>query len=90
MPMYVVERDMPGAGTHTEEERRAAARTSREVVGGLGTRIQWQHSYFSDDEVFCVFIAEDADPIRAHGARGDFPVTAVHRVVATTDPTTAE
>lgn len=90
MPQYLIEREMPGAGKLSAEDRRAASRKSCEALQSIAPRAQWQHSYFTDDKVFCVFIAEDEAAVREHAERGGFPVTAIYNVSATTDPTTAE
>ena len=90
MPKYVIERDLPGAGNLTEDELTAISGASCDVLSGMGTRAQWLQSYVTDDKLFCVYIADDPEAIREHGAKGGFPVTAVHRVSSIIDPTTAE
>lgn len=90
MPQYLVERDIPGAGELTPEERRTTSQKSCEALAPLASRAQWQHSHFAGDKVFCLFIADDEEAIREHAERGGFPVTRIHRVDATTNPLTAE
>lgn len=90
MPQFLIERDVPGAGSLSAEERRAASQKSCEALAPLGARAQWQHSYFAGDKVFCVFVADGEDAIREHADRGGFPVTRIHPVSAVTDPMTAE
>lgn len=90
MPQFLIERDMPGAGKLSPEDRRAASRASCAALEAIAPRAQWQHSYFTDDKVFCVFVADDESAVWAHAERGGFPVTTIHTVTATTDPMTAE
>lgn len=90
MPHYLVERDLPGAGSLTADERRVTSQKSREALATLASRAQWQHSYFAGDKVFCVFIADDEAAIQEHAERGGFPVTRIHQIDATTTPLTAE
>jgi hypothetical protein len=90
MPKYVIERDTPGAGSLTEDELRAAAGKSCDVLKTMAPRVQWQHSYVTTDKVFCVYIAQDEDAIREHAERAGFPVTAIARVGTVIDPATAE
>jgi hypothetical protein len=52
--------------------------------------IQWQQSYFTDDKVFCIYIAESEAQVREHAMRGGFPVDAVRPVSAIVDPVCAD
>lgn len=90
MPKYVIERDLPGAGQLTCDELNAVSKKSVEVLSTMAPRAQWLHSYVTDDKLFCVYIADDPEAVREHATKGGFPVTAVHRVCNTIDPTTAE
>lgn len=90
MPKYVIERNIPGAGRLSGEQRREIAARSRAVLAELGPAVQWQHSYFTDDKVFCVYLAENEEQLREHARRGGFPIDAVHRVDAIVDPSGAE
>lgn len=90
MPKYVIERDMPGAGGLDAEQLCGAASRSNEVLAEMAPHAQWLHSYVTGDKLFCVYIADGPETIRAHAEAGGFPVTAIHRVVETIDPTTAD
>ena len=90
MPKYVIERTIPGAGTLTAEELQAISAKSVEVIDGLGTGVQWVHSYVTDDKIYCVYNAKDADIIGEHARCGGFPADVVARVATVIDPTTAE
>jgi hypothetical protein len=90
MPKYVIERTIPGAGTLTAEELQAISAKSVEVIDGLGTGVQWVHSYVTDDKIYCIYNAKDADIIGEHARCGGFPADVVARVATVIDPTTAE
>jgi hypothetical protein len=90
MPKFVIERDLPGAGKLTAEELTAIAQKSCSVLQALGPRIQWLHSYVTDDKIYCVYIAPDAEMVREHARRGGFPANRVSEVRTLIDPTTAE
>lgn len=90
MPMYVIERNIPQAGAMSPTERQAAARTSREVLETLAPKVQWQYSYFADDKVFCVYIADDEALLLEHAQRSGFPADAIHAVRTVVDPSAAE
>ncbi len=90
MPKYVIEREIPGAGQLTAEQLRGISQKSCAVLGELGTKVQWQHSYVTGDRIYCVYIAENEDLLREHAKRGGFPANRISQVVRMIDPTTAE
>lgn len=90
MPKFVIERELPGAGKLSPEELRAISQTSCNVLTDLGPAIQWQHSYVTDDKIYCVYVAPNADMVREHAKRGGFPANVVAHVRTIIDPTTAE
>ncbi len=90
MPKYVIERNMPGAGSLSTEELRAASQTSCGVLRNLGPQIQWVHSYVTDDKIYCVYIAPNKQMIQQHAKQGRFPANSIAQVKSIIDPTTAE
>lgn len=90
MPKYLIERDVPGLGDLSERDLQALALKSNRVLSELGTDIHWQHSYVSDDKLYCVYIAPDESLIHEHAKRGEFPLKKVYPVKTLIDPSTAE
>lgn len=90
MPKYLIERDIPGAGTMTQSELEGVARKSCGLLRDLGPGIQWVQSYVTEDRITCVYIATNAEIIREHARLGGFPADAVLEVRAIIDPTTSE
>src|SRR5262245_17634749 len=90
MHKYVIERDLPGAGKLSPSELQAISKKSREVLQGMGTKIQWVQSYVTDDKVYCVYLAENEADIRSHAKAGGFPVNRISRVKTMIDPTSAD
>jgi hypothetical protein len=90
MPKYVIERTIPGAGKLTLAELQSIAQKSCGVLRDMGPQIQWVQSFVTDDKVYCVYIAPDADSCRRHAQQGGFPCDRVSEVRRTIDPTTAE
>jgi hypothetical protein len=90
VPKYVIEREIPGAGKLSAEELHAISQTSCGVLQQLGPRIQWVHSYVTEDKIYCIYNAPDEETVREHARQGGFPANRVSRVFATIDPTTAE
>jgi hypothetical protein len=90
MPRFVIEREIPGAGKLTPEQLKAISQTSCGVLRDMGPQIQWDHSYVTDDKIYCVYIAPDEATVRKHAQTGGFPANKVSQVRAIIDPTTSE
>src|SRR5688572_5883233 len=90
MPKYVIERELPGAGKLSPTELQGISQKSCGVLSELGPQVQWLHSFVTDNKIYCVYIAPNADAIREHARRGGFPANEVNQVRAVIDPTTAE
>ena len=84
MQQFVIEREVPGAGSLSESELRDLSVRSLEVLNELGPQIQWLHSYVTEDKVYCVYLAPDENIIREHARRVGIPadrVSAVRRLI---------
>lgn len=90
MPKYVIEREIPNAGSLSPEELKAVSQTSCGVLSEMGPQIQWVQSYVTADKVYCIYVAPDEEAIKEHASRGGFPANSVSEVRAVIDPTTAE
>ena len=90
MPKYVIEREIPGAGKLSAQELKAISQKSCAVLQNMGPQIQWQHSYVTDDKIYCVYIAPDEAMVREHAMQGGFPANRVSEVKTTIDPVTSE
>ena len=90
MPQFVIEREMPGAGSLSNEDLKMASQTSCSVLRDLGPDIQWVHSYVTDDKIYCIYRAPSEELIRQHADTAGFPANNISQVRATIDPTTAE
>lgn len=90
MPKFVIERDLPGAGSLSAEQLQAISAKSNSVLDELGPQVRWIQSYVTGDKIYCVYIAPSADLIREHASRGGFPANAINEVKTVIDPTTGE
>ncbi len=90
MPKYVIERNIPGLGKKSLDELQAISQKSCSVLDKLGPQIQWVHSYATDDKLYCVYMAPNAEMIREHARQGGFPADRVSEVVRMIDPSTAK
>ena len=86
MPRYVIEREIAGAGNLTDEQLREVSLKSTEALGELGPKIQWLHSYVTDDKVYCVYLAPDEASVRKHADMVGLPVNRVSAVRRLLDP----
>jgi hypothetical protein len=90
MKTYIIERKIPDAGKLTSEQLKGIAQKSNEVVGAMGPQIEWVQSYVTDNTVYCVYRAENAELIRKHAEKGGFPADKISELATTIDPGTAK
>ena len=90
MPKYLIEREIPGAGSLSKDELQGVAQTSCSVLNRMGPQIQWVQSYVTGDKIYCVYIAPNEDMIREHANQGGFPANRISEIKSIIDPTTAE
>ena len=86
MPQYVIEREIPGAGSLTEAQIREVSLISLKSLKDIGPQIQWLHSYVTEDKVYCVYLAPDEETIREHARRSSIPANRVSAVRRLIDP----
>ena len=89
MHKYVIERELPGAGSLSADTLQGISQKSCGVLKELGPQIQWVESYVTDDKIYCVYLAPNEELIREHAKRGGFPANRISQVRTIIDPTTA-
>jgi len=90
MPKYLIERDWPDAGLLSEDELKNMAQQSCEVLSNMQIKVHWIKSYVTDNKLYCVYIAPDADTLLEHASYGGFHANRISRVTKVIDPVTAE
>lgn len=90
MPKFIIEREIPGAGQMSSDELRNVTQTSCCILRDMGPQIQWQHSYVTDDKLYCIYISPDVSSIINHAQQGNFPVNKISQIREMIDPTTGE
>lgn len=90
MPKYLIEREIPNAGALSPQELQGISAKSCEVLRNLGPQIQWLESYVTDNKVYCVYTAPNANMIRQHAEEGGFPANRISEVKGMISPATAE
>ena len=86
MPQFVIEREIPGAGSLTEDQIRDVSLRSLQTLKDMGPQIQWLHSYVTEDKVYCVYLAPDEHCIREHARKVGIPADRVSAVRRLIDP----
>jgi cell division inhibitor SulA len=86
MPQFVIEREVPGAGSLSETEIREISLRSLQTLHDLGPQIQWLHSYVTEDKIYCVYLAPDENTIREHARRSGIPANRIAAVRRLLDP----
>jgi hypothetical protein len=84
VPQFIIEREIPGAGTLSGTQIREMSLRSLQTLKEMGPQIQWLHSYVTEDKVYCVYLAPDENSIREHARRVGIPadrVAAVRRLL---------
>jgi hypothetical protein len=89
MPIFVIEREIPGADKLSADELKEISAKSNEVAAGLGVPYKWITSYVAGDKVYCVHEASTHDVIERHSREAGFPANKVTEVTAIISPLTA-
>lgn len=86
---YIIEREVPGIGTHPAETYCGIAQQSKDVLKTQGPGIQWLESFVVQDKTYCVYLAESEAIIHEHAAKSGFPANRVEPVKLVLDPSFA-
>jgi hypothetical protein len=90
MPKFLIEREIPNAGSLSPEQLQGISQKSCSVLRSMGPKIQWVQSYVTGDKIYCVYIADSEASIREHARQGGFPANRISEIKAVIDPTTSE
>jgi hypothetical protein len=90
MHTYIIERNIPGAGSLSKQQLRDISKKSNGVLKDMGPDIQWVDSYVTGDKVYCIYKAKNEDLIREHAKRGGFPADKISEVDTMISPKTGK
>jgi len=90
MPKYIIEREIPDAGSLTAEDLQGISQKSCSILTNMGPHIQWVESFVTQDKVYCTYIAPNEEEIRKHASEGGFPANSIAEIKSVIDPTTSE
>lgn len=88
MKRFIVEREIPGLGKLSQEELQAISQKSNSVLEEMDVPYHWVQSWVSDNKMYCMHIAPNAETVKEHAKRGGFPCDNVVEVTGSIDPTT--
>jgi hypothetical protein len=86
MPQFVIEREIPGAGSLSEDQIREISLQSLQTLKEMGPQIQWLNSYVTEDKVYCVYLAPDEQTIQEHARRSGIRADRISAVRRMIDP----
>lgn len=86
MPKFIIEREIPQAGSFDIKQLKEISKKSKEVLCTLGTDIQWIHSYVAGDKIYCIYMAKDKEILLEHARLGGFPANSITEVANVIDP----
>jgi hypothetical protein len=86
MPQFVIEREIPGAGSLSEAQIREISLHSIETLKQMGPQIQWLNSYVTEDKLYCVYLAPDEEMIKEHARKSGIPANRISAVRRLIDP----
>ena len=89
MKRFLIEREIEGASSLSQEQLAVIAETSNAAVTSLGVPYTWVNSYVAGDKIYCVHDTEDAETVLEHARRGGFPADKVTAVASEFGPHTA-
>jgi hypothetical protein len=89
MKRYLIERDIPGVGRMNGEQLKGASATSNGALAKLAGKVQWVHSYVTDDKTFCIYLADHEASVHEHARLSGFPASRVTEVRTIIEPMTA-
>lgn len=86
---YVIERNIPKVGSLDHAQLRDVAANSNAALEKMNDKVQWVHSFITDDKTYCFYMAESADDVRKHAQIAGIPANVVNEVETTIDASTA-
>jgi len=86
MPLYMIEREIPGAEALSSDQQADISTASCKVLSGMGPGITWHQSYSTDDKITCIYEADNEQLLREHAEKGGFPITKISVIANVLSP----
>lgn len=88
MRKFVIERALPSAGSLSPAQLQQASQKSAEAMQDIG-RIHWMQSYVTDDKIYCIYAAPDAETVLRHAQQAGLPANRISEIKTVVDASTA-
>lgn len=86
---FVIEREIPKVGSLDHAHLRDVAANSNAALEKMNNKVQWVHSFITDDKTYCFYMAENAEDVRKHAQLAGIPANVINQVETTIDASTA-
>jgi uncharacterized protein DUF4242 len=86
---FVIERDIPDVGSLDHAHLRDVAANSNAALAKMDGKVQWVHSFITNNKTYCFYMAENADLVRKHAQIAGIPANIINEVETTIDGSTA-
>lgn len=90
MTKYIIERNIPQVGNLAGNDLKKACEKSNSTISEINNKVQWQHSFVTNDKLYCVYIAKDKEAVQEHAEKSGFPADRIEQVHRIIDPVSAE
>lgn len=74
MPKYIIEREIPDAGTLTTQDLQTISQKSCGVLNNMGPQVQWLESFVTDEKSIVFISHRMKRPLRRMPSKADFPL----------------
>lgn len=88
MSKFIIERNVPSIGHLNEKELKGACQKSNDTIKNMANQVQWQHSYVTNDKLYCVYLASHKEAVQEHAKKSGFPANSIEEVKTIIDPST--
>ncbi len=88
MTKFIIEREIPGAGQFTKKQLEAVIQTSNDILGQIGPQIKWEHSYLTNNKIYCIYSATNKELIRDHARKVGIPANNISEIIEVIDMAT--
>ena len=80
MKRFIIERNIPGAGSLTQQQIDSVTKESNSVLESMKGNILWESSVISEDKIYCFYLADNIDLIKKHAELSNLPADQINEI----------